>query len=360
MQKEVTDFLDANKSLNKIVNEKMKGGTDLKKNLSSPEISKGLKVENGGVVPDEAIIVAQNKVDLLMDAKSKVLPEVNKYTPKTSKEAFRQKAIEEIKSEGLLEADQAEIINRLDRQLDAMPDQLDVVALDEIRAKARKSSRNAKGTQKPANEYAAIENAARDSVFEATDNLLSQNKGEFAALNSEIKGWIDTINFLDKNVRGSKVKGGRAGILTGRLAGAVAGTPGGVIGSVLGSEVGGTVANIVMNNNLGSSLKMKLIRNMVDDPALLKQIESIVSDVQSYQPKQIGASTTGIRTVRPSGEVIELPKKSPSSIEAEEIQRLTRQKDQSMPTSNATKNSIKESVTKSSVSKTKSKVKAAN
>lgn len=340
IKSDVNLFIENNKSFSRKANELYKSGTDIKKVISDPLVYNGLKVENGVVNPDLAIGTIQTKIDMLTDAKSQVLPEVSKYTPKITKEVYRTKAIESLSEEGMLPADLTTAIKRLDGQLKALPDSLSVEFLDKIRAKARKSARDAKGIQKPHNEYAAMENAARDLVFESTDKLTIDKTGEFAALNQQIKDLITTKTFLDKNIRGAKVKGGRIGKITGRIIGSVAGTPGGVLGSILGSEIGAMVSDIVMNNQLGSSLKMRLIKNMVEDPALLNQIQSLVEQVKSYEPPLLEAPKTGFRTQVPSGEPINVPEGGFRSSGLDQPSLSNRQIDQSMPTNKILKNSI--------------------
>ena len=340
IKKDVDSFIEGNKSFSRKVNELGKTGTDIKQILSDPHTFKGLKIENGIVNPDGAINTIQGKINMLLDAKSKILPEVSKFTPKIPKERLRDTAVKYLEEEGMLEADLADAIARLDRQLAAQPAELSIVQMDALRAKARKSSRNAKGQLKSQSEFAALENASREIVFDATDGLVAGSKGELAALNVQIKNLIAAEKFLDKTIRGAKVKGGRLGKISGRMIGVVAGTPGGVIGSLLGAEVGAVVADIVMNNQLGSSLKMKLVKTMVNDTALVAEIAKLVEEVQSFRPPELGAPTTEFRTQTPSGKTIELPGKSPSTIEALESQRNSLQTDQSIPTNNIPKNSI--------------------
>lgn len=316
---EVNDLIEGNKSFSKKVNDALKLNTDIKKQLSDPFVYRGLKVENGVINPEQAIRTIQNKIDLLMDAKSKVLPQVSKYTPKITKKLFREKAINELKLEGLTPADAKMAIKRLDIQLESLPNEISIIELDLLRAQSRKSSRLASGQQKPSSEYTAMENASRDLIFETTDNLLINRKGEFAALNQQIKDLIVTLEFLNKNIKGAKVKGGRLGKITGRIIGSITGTPGGILGSILGSEIGGIVADIVMNNQLGSALKMKLISKFIEDPAVLSQIEALVKEIELYEMPKLEAPTTEFKSQMPSGKTIELPSKSESTIEAEEI-----------------------------------------
>lgn len=314
---ELNTFIEGNKSFSRKANELSKSGTNIKEVLADPYVYKGIEVKDGVINPDVAISTIQGKVDLLMDAKSTVLPEVSKNTPAISKNILREKAISDLKLENVTPADMQSAISRLDDQLAALPDELSILDLDALRAQSRKSSRNAQGMQKSQSEYAALENASRDLVFEATDKLLSEHKGDFAALNGQIKQLIDVNKFLDKTLRGAKVAGGRLGKITGKTIGAIAGTPGGILGSILGSEVGAIIADIVTNNQLGSSMKMKLIKGMVEDPVLLAEIESLVGEVKSYKPLQLSAPSSDFRTQMPSGEVINLPSVTESTLESQ-------------------------------------------
>jgi len=323
------------------------------KYIKDPHIFKGLNVENSRINPDGAVATVRNRIDILMDSKAKLLPELDRITPKKSKEIIRQKAISNLKG---TPADILDDTSKINRQLDALPDELSVSEIDTFRAQARQSARDAKGLSKT-NEYAAIEKATRDTVFDITDNLPFDTNKEFQSINNEIKNLIGMEEFLDKTIRGQIVKGGRLTNVVGRVVGAIAGSKGGPLGAIAGSEVGGVIADIITNTQLGNSMKMKLIRNITDDPAVLKEAEKFLLKVMNYKPPQLPAPAAGaFRTQIGSGETIRLPSRIPSTVEAQEIARIQAQRSQGIeitpkdlstiqqPTKIASKISIPESI----------------
>ncbi len=282
MQNDITSLLKSTKSLAKKTEEAGAKGTDFNKILSDPQVFKGLKVENGKINPDEAIKVVDDRIDALMTAKKGILPKVDQIVPKTSKQVLEDRAIEYLKNKEL-PYDEVGTIKRLQAQMDALPEYLAPSQIDGIRAMARKGARDAKGQMKSTSEYAALETAARDTVFDITDNLPVKNAGEYKALNDYIKQMIQTQELLDGPLRSQVVKGGRMGSYSGRIIGAVAGTPGGPLGSIAASYAGGAIADIITNNSLGSSFKMSLIQQITDDPAILAQAQRLLQDIQEHQ-----------------------------------------------------------------------------
>ena len=299
------------------------------KYMKDPIIFRGLKVDNSRIVPDDAIQSVKSRTDALMDAKSKLLPELDRITTKVPKTAIRERAIANLKG---TPADIADDVTRIDKQLAALPEELSVSQVDNFRAQVRQSARAAKGVSK-INEYSALEKASRDTVFDVTDNLPFDTNKEYQAINDEIKNLIGMEEFLDKTIRGQIVKGGRLTNVVGRIVGAVAGSKGGVLGSIAGSELGGAVADIITNNQLGSSMKMKLIQNLTDDPLIIKEAEKLLLKTKNYNLPRLTGPTTRERI---EGKVIErgfgstkkpleLPAKSASTIELEESARIQNQ-----------------------------------
>ena len=74
-------------------------------------------------------------------------------------------------------------------------------------------------------------------VFKATDNLPIETNGEFAKANNFIKNNLNTIEFLDKTLRGQIVKGGRLTKLGGRVVGGIVGSAGGFGLVLLGKKL---------------------------------------------------------------------------------------------------------------------------
>jgi hypothetical protein len=160
---------------------------------------------------------------------------------------------------------------------------------------ARESSRTAKGLLKSSSEYAAMENAARDLVFASADKLPAASGGEFAQLRNFIKQNIELSNFLDKTLRGQKVAGGRLGIYAGRVLGAMSGSAGGPFATYIGNELGAKVAEIMINNQLGSSVKMKLIKLVTDNPEVIKLAEEMLKKQANWTPKLLSTQSSVIQ-----------------------------------------------------------------
>lgn len=278
----------------------------LKDILTEPVIFRGLKVQDGKVNPDEAITTIQNRIDALMHAKSQMLPEIDRLSPAISKDALLQEAISTIKGQKLPKGE-SELIAKITSQVNAMPAEFKPSELDAVRAVARKEARDAKGIQKPGDVFTALENAARNLVFKATDNLPKgvDPTGQFARLNDNVKNLIGTSEFLDKTMRGQIMKGGRAGDYIAKIIGAAGGSSHGVIGALAGSEIMGTVAHIIRDNQLGSDVKMKLIENITDDPKILKEAQDFLGKLRTTPQMSLPAPAAGApRSAIMSGQTI--------------------------------------------------------
>lgn len=300
---DVDNLLKATKSISGKVQEAIRTKTDLKQILSDPQVFKGLKVVSNKINPDEAIATVDDRINKLMEAKINSLPEIDRLVPATNKSVIRQEAINGITGK-YTPADEQSLIKRIDNQLNAYPDEMIPSQIDKMRAQMRLSARDAKGQMKSDSEYAALENASRDTLFNITDKLPVENAGEYKALNDYIKQMITTKEFLDKTLRNQVVKGGRLAGYSMKIIGAVAGASHGILGSLAGGEIGGAISSIITNNALGSSLKMKLIRGLTDDPAILTKAEKLTGQLKQATPKMLPAPTTQFRTQVPSGQPI--------------------------------------------------------
>lgn len=278
IKKDVTQLLST-RSLTKKVQDYQSKGVDLNETLSEPSIFSGVKVENRRINPNEAIETIDKRVDTIMEAKKDMLPEIDRLSPDISREDLYARAAAALEGKQL-PGDTEKLLKELRTQIDAMPENMKPSQVDAIRAQARKSGRDAKGIMKDSNVSAAIEKAARDAIFDATDNLPVANAGDYKALNDYVKKMLGTREFLDESLRNQKVEGGIVRNLTARAIGAVAGAKGGLLGAIAGSEVGGAIADIITNASLGSSAKMRLIRNMTDDPKILDEAERLLKELQ--------------------------------------------------------------------------------
>lgn len=252
--------------------------------LADPEVFRGLKVENNKIEPDDALAVLDERIDAMMGAKGKLLKEFDRTSMQIPREEVRKRAKAAVTK--LSPADEKILMDSIDAQIDALPESMTLSQLDDFRARFRASARNARGLQKSDNEYAALENAARDTLFDATDNMPFDTNKEFPALNTEIKNLIVTRDFIDKTLRGRNAPGaGWAREALARLLGGMAGGAShGPIGVILGSEAGRAIANVIANKNLGNSIKMKLIKEMTDEPEVLKAAKELLEKAQDYNP----------------------------------------------------------------------------
>lgn len=290
ISKEIGNILNSKKSLINQTKLAETKGVNFNEQLSDPEVFKGLKPDNGKINPDEAIATVQDRIDKAMDIKSKTLPELDRFIPTTPKQELRDLAVADIKGK-YTPADEKDIISRIDKQISALPEELKISDIDNYRAVFRKSSRDAKGILKDDSEYAALENAFRNKVFDTTDKL-SFEGSKYKELNDYIRQNIETKTFLDKTLRGQILPGGKLGNYAARGIGALAGSAGGVLGTLAGAEGGGMIANIIMNNKLGNSLKMKMIRELTTDQDIIEEAGKLLQGAKDYQIPQLPAKGT--------------------------------------------------------------------
>jgi len=280
VKNETTSLLSSTRSLKKATDLAEKKGVPLNEILSDPTVFKGIKVEGAKINPEEAVQTLDDRISQLVDAKRSLLPEFDRLIPSQSKEILRQRAYADIAGK-FTPADEKVLKQSIDAQINALQNELKVSDIDALRAQFRASARDAKGLQKSSSEYSALENAARDIVFDLTDNVPVPNASEYKALNDTIKQWIGAKDFLENNLAGQTVKGGRLQNYVAKGIGALAGAQSGPLGSILGAEAGGAISNIIVNNQLGSSIKMKLIKELTDDPEIIKKAEKLVEEAKT-------------------------------------------------------------------------------
>lgn len=346
--KEVDSLLQSTRSISGRAQLAKLKGTDLQENLSDPSVFNGIKVARGKIVPDAAIDVLDKRIDSVLDAKRDMLPKIDQVVPEVPREALRARAIEDIQGK-FTPADEKGMVRSIDEQIDALPENLKVSEVDALRAKFRASARNAQGLQKSSSEYSALENAARNIVFDTTDNLPISGAEEYKGLNDYVKNMITTKEFLDKTLRGQTVKGGRLGKMAARTLGAIAGSSHGPLGALGGAEAGGVISDIIMNNQLGSSIKMSLIKNLTDDPEILGKAQDLLGKIQDLNVPQLPAPRDEFRTKTYGPDTIELGSRSQSTVDAEERQNLSRNSGQKTPSSTDSIHTIEDTVPQNEV-----------
>lgn len=278
---ELTDFVKSKRSLERQVSIAKQKNVDVIDLLSEPDIFRGIKVVKGTVDPTDALETMRFRTDTLLDAKRRLLPELEQFAPPITKAEIRKEAVKSLRGTPR----QNNITTRqIDAELAAIPDNLPLTVADKLRATVRQSARDARGIQKSDNAFAALETAIRNRVFKATEKTPFNADGKIAALNTQIRDSIEAGTFLDKVLRGQKVAGGKLGIMSGRIFGAIAGAKGGPLGALAGGELGGLISRILMNNKLGSRLQMRLIRSMTDDPKILSEVAKILENIRKFTP----------------------------------------------------------------------------
>lgn len=282
IQNDVDQLLNSTRGLTRANTIAKDSNVNLNKILAEPAIFRGLDVENGKINPDRAINVVDERIEPLMELKSRMLPELDRFVSPVRRESIMFRALDAIRGK-LSPADELSLIERIKEQMAAVPEELKVSEIDILRAQMRKSARDARGQMKSDSEYAALEKAARDSVFDITDNLPVENAAEYVAMNDYIRQMIHTRDFLDETLRNQTVKGGRLGGYAMRLLGSLAGSTFGPAGVFGGHVLGGVFADIILNNQLGSSFKMKLISNLTDDPVIIRTAEALLNGLEQHQ-----------------------------------------------------------------------------
>lgn len=341
--KDIDNLFKSNKTITRRSAEAENRGVPLKETFSDPAVYDGLKVENGRINATKAIETLDTRIENLLNAKRAMLPEIDRLVPAVDKSMVRNNAVANIQGKYLLENEKL-LIKAIDDQLAPYPDKLPPSVIDDIRAKARAEARNAQGLQKSSSEYAALENGARKTIFDVTDNLPVSNAKEFTTLNVYVKDMIIAKTFAENVLNGQAVKGGRLGGYLGRAIGATALSGYGVFATLAGAEIGGLITNILTNNQLGSSMKMVLIRNLTDNPAVLLQAEKLLGGLKNTQPLQLPAPTSQFKTQVGSGKTIELGPKTQSSIDTQEMLNISRQNTAKSMTATTPKNDIGTSI----------------
>ncbi len=310
IKSDVQSTLKSTGAVSRRASEITEKGNDIQKTFSDPAVFNGLKVENGRVNPDGAIEVLDNRIEPLVDTlNKKVLPAMKDLGVTISLGDLWQRAKDYLEKNPGLEGDKQASIQRMQDQLShyvekaakggSETDSLPIDEADKIRADARASARDAKGTMKSDSEYAAIETAARDAVFDAMDK--HSDSPDFKVIRNYIKQTIEARDFANKNLRGLSVEKPRVRGTAMRLLGTIAGGTHGPLGILAGHGMGGLLADIVTNTQLGSSFKMSLIRDLTDHPEMIKQAQELLAQVEKMQPPLLGPGKGIAPTKIPSG-----------------------------------------------------------
>lgn len=307
MTNDLQTFFKSKRSLEQTVKEYQKRkNIDLTKYLADQNLFKGIKAVENSIDPTEAIEILDGRIENFMKAKQDILPIIDEYKQPISRETLLKATMKEI-DESLTPADAKSVGLEINKQINALPETITYQELDNFRKKFRKAAVDAKGIQKRDTEYAAIENAIRNEIFDASENLPFDTNKEYAKLNKEIKDAVNAKEFLDKTLRGQKLGNARLGNLFGKTVGAIAGSKLGIVGALAGSELGGAITKILTNNQFGGAFKYKLIKNITDDPKILQEVENLLKKSKQYEPLALPAPKDEFKRKIPSGPSIPLP-----------------------------------------------------
>ena len=319
-------------------------GFDVSTELSNPRYFEGINIEGTRINADDAIFRIQDDIDSLIDTTKKAIPFADEFGGVKSRAEIREVAVDAINRQSLDTGITNKLISEIDDVLSNYPEEMNASIIEDLRKRMRNTSRDAKGRLKQSNHYAAIEKSAISNLFEIMDNLPVENS--FPNVRQKITNLIRTKDFIENRLQGTQ---GDKGVLTRLLTKTIGATAGaanfGVLGAIGGSELAGYVTDIAINRQLGNSVKKSLLRDLIgDQPEILKQAMKAVDDFENYVPKQLGAPTSEFRSTQTSGEPINLPSKSASTIDDLEIQRNSRNAIQSKPMINDAVNPIDETI----------------
>ena len=178
---------------------------------------------------------------------------------------------------------------KIAKQLEAEPVSFKTSELDNLRSKFRKAGVNAQGIQKEGSHFKVLEEATRDVLFKTLDKLEGA-KGQFGDISTFVKNNLNTIEFLDKTLRGHIVTSGKLTKLFSQMGGIAIGTGlGGPFGGLAGAVGGGKIADILANRALGNSLKKEALIGLSNGtPEAIRKIDELLKMIPKNKllPKQ--------------------------------------------------------------------------
>lgn len=157
----------------------------------------------------------------------------------------------------------------------------------------------------------------RKAIARGYKNLVEQNSNlPIKEINSELGKFYEDIARLE-SLDGMRVMGGKLGKYTaqisGNIAGATVGSLFGPLGMVVGTVVGGEVSSALKGSALARSFK-----GSGGTAPSSPVINQAVADANAPR-LALPPNTSGFRSVRPSGEPIQLPARSQSAIDAKQV-----------------------------------------
>jgi predicted ABC-type ATPase len=137
------------------------------------------------------------------------------------------------------------------------------------------------------------------------DTVETYSNEEIGKINAELSQWYTLQSYLEK-INNKKVEGGRLGKYFAKTIGAIVGAKFGPLGSIAGSELAGGIKGSQMASKLSKTTGREIEQSPIIQGAVNK----------AGSPRlQLSAPTTNFRTQKPSGNVINLPSRSQSTID---------------------------------------------
>lgn len=286
-QRELQDIIDSQKSLiNATQKIKKTSGHDYVSDIAQdPDLAKGLNVDNNRVNPDGAIDVIRQRLDEFDENAAQLLPQIDAQNLAQKQtvgslvvslknnldKAVSRGDITKNEAKDILMFGQNEIIGQFGGDASKTVSYVD---LDKLRRTASKRVKEFYGDANAKNKWNNLYNSLREAMYEGVDEVGGLSK---KAINKQYEYLLGMEKFLDKNLRGATVKGGRLGAYSGKIVGALAGSASGnPLVSILGAELGSRVQDILQSRSLGNSMKAQQIRKLVKDPAIVKQLEEVI------------------------------------------------------------------------------------
>lgn len=289
------------------------------------EVAKSIVPKNNKFNTDAAREIIQSRMDKLDSLTDDFVPMVDTQNlaakPSTAQlVADLKDNLQQSVSKGILtqsEADDALQFGAktIQRQFSSTPESVPFVEVDKLRKAASSRVRDFYGDAVAQKQWKELYNSLRTSLYRGLDNIGGVSKQE---INKAWEYLIAYDQFLEKLSRVTP-KGGRLGGYLGRVIGAVSGgASGNVFAAIAGAEIGAKIASIVRDTKLGNSIKAKLIKNLVKDPAIIKKLEEVIPFMRKgYVPsniKALPAPKTELKTQFGSGKTISIPSKLDSTL----------------------------------------------
>lgn len=283
------------------------------------EIARSIVPKDNKFNTDAAREIIQSRMDKLDSLTDDFVPMVDAQNlaakPSTSQlVADLKDNLQQSVSKGVLTQSEADDalqfgVKTIQRQFSSTPESVPFVEVDKLRKAASSRVRDFYGDAVAQKQWKELYNSLRTSLYRGLDNIGGISKQE---INKAWEYLIAYDQFLEKFSRVTP-KGGRLGGYLGRVVGAVSGgASGNVFGAIAGAEIGAKIASIVRDTKLGNSIKAKLIKNLVKDPAIIKKLEEVIPFMRKgYVPsniKALPAPKTEVKTQFGSGKTINLPK----------------------------------------------------